>query len=98
MVCGQCPPYKILLDRIYPAGRNQGLIDFKIVCRLPTQVQVNLGVCVLTSSDFETIRDACNRLLVYKDFGLDRLCLLRHGDLRGCLKSFICAIVGDESP
>jgi hypothetical protein len=69
------------LDRIYPAGRNQGLIDFKIVCRLPTQVQVNLGVCVLTSSDFETISDACNRLLVYKDFGLDRLCLLRHGDL-----------------
>lgn len=69
------------LDRIYPAGRNQGLIDFKIVCRLPTQVQVNLGVCVLTSSDFATISDACNRLLVYKDFGLDRLCLLRHGDL-----------------
>jgi hypothetical protein len=69
------------LDRIYPAGRNQGLIDFKIVCRLPSQVQVNLGVCVLTSADFETISDACNRLLVYKDFGLDRLCLLRHGDL-----------------
>ncbi len=69
------------LDRIYPAGRNQGLIDFKIVCRLPTQVQVNLGVCVLTSPDFKTIRDACNRLLSYKDFGLDRLCLLRQGDL-----------------
>jgi hypothetical protein len=68
------------LDRIYPAGRNQGLIDFKIVCRLPSQVQVNLGVCVFPSPDFEVVDEACTRLLVYKDFGLDRLCLLRPGD------------------
>jgi hypothetical protein len=69
------------LDRIYPAGRNQGLIDFKIVCRLSSEIQVHLGVCVLPSPDFEVVSEACLRLLVYKDFGLDRLCLLRPGDL-----------------
>jgi hypothetical protein len=69
------------LDRIYPAGRNQGLIDFQIVCRLPNQPQLHLGVCVLTSPDLELMMEACTRLLVYKDFGLDRLCLIRYGDL-----------------
>lgn len=69
------------LDRIYPAGRNQGLIDFKIVCRLPTKIQVHLGVCVLTTPDFELATEACTRLLVYKDFRLDRLCLLRQSSL-----------------
>jgi hypothetical protein len=69
------------LDRIYPPGRNQGLIDFKLVCLLPTQVQVNLGICILPFSDSEIVSEACTRLLVYKDFGLDRLCLLRQSDL-----------------
>lgn len=69
------------LDRIYPAGRNQGLIDFKLVCRLATGTQVDLGVCVLPFPDRDLVRDACNRLLVYKDFGLDRLCLIRQSDL-----------------
>ncbi len=69
------------LDRIYPARRNQGLIDFKIICRLASGRQVNLGVCVLTSPDLMFVNEACLRLLVYKDFGLDRLCLLRPGDL-----------------
>ncbi len=69
------------LDRIYPPGRNQGLIDFKLVCRLPTQAQVQLGICVLPFIDAEVVSTACTKLLVYKDFGLDRLCLLRQSDL-----------------
>jgi hypothetical protein len=69
------------LDRIYPPGRNQGLIDFKLVCRLPTQAQVQLGICILPFADAEVVRTACTKLLVYKDFGLDRLCLLRQSDL-----------------
>ena len=70
------------LDRIYPIKRNQGLIDFKLVCRqLPSQMEICLGVCVLTSLDLPVVRDAYNSLLVYKDFGLDRLCILRPGDL-----------------
>ncbi len=69
------------LDRIYPPGRNQGLIDFNLICRLPSQVSINLGICILPSPDFEIVSEACTRLLVYKDFGLDRLCLLRPRDL-----------------
>jgi hypothetical protein len=69
------------LDRIYPAKRNQGTIDFKIVCRLPTKIQVHLGVCVLTTPDFELATEICTQLLVYKDFRLDRLCLLRQSSL-----------------
>jgi hypothetical protein len=69
------------LDRIYPAKRNQGTIDFKIVCRLQTKIQVHLGICVLTTTDFEVATEICTRLLVYKDFRLDRLCLLRQSNL-----------------
>lgn len=69
------------LDRIHPNKRNQGLIDFKLVCRLSTGTQVDLGVCVLPFSDLKLVRSACIRLLVYKDFGLDRLCLIRQSDL-----------------
>jgi hypothetical protein len=69
------------LDRIYPPGRNQGLIDFKLVCRLPTQAQVQLGICILPFVDAQVVSTACTKLLVYKDFGLDRLCLIRQSDL-----------------
>jgi hypothetical protein len=69
------------LDRIYPPSRNQGLIDFKLVCRLANQAQVQLGICILPFADAEIVRTACTKLLVYKDFGLDRLCLLRQSDL-----------------
>jgi hypothetical protein len=70
------------LDRIYPAGRNQGLIDFKLVCRSPSsQIPIHLGICVLASPDLAVVNEACMRLLVYKDFGLDRLCLIRPGDV-----------------
>jgi hypothetical protein len=69
------------LDRIYPPGRNHGLIDFKLVCRLPTQAQVQIGICILPFTDPQIVSEACTKLLVYKDFGLDRLCLLRQSDL-----------------
>jgi hypothetical protein len=89
------------LDRIYPPGRNQGLIDFKLVCRLPTQVQVQLGICVLPFVDAEVVSIACTKLLVYKDFGLDRLCLLRQSDLMtnvrqlpACLPKLLSADIG----
>ncbi len=69
------------IDRIYPPGRNQGLIDFKVVCLVPDRDRVYLGVCVLPFTDPKLLAEACTRLLVYKDFGLDRLCLLRQSDL-----------------
>jgi hypothetical protein len=69
------------LDRIYPPGRNQGLIDFKLVCLLPSQVRVSIGICILPFTDAAIVSEACTKLLVYKDFGLDRLCLLRQSDL-----------------
>jgi hypothetical protein len=89
------------IDRIYPPGRNRGLIDFKLVCRLETGTQVDLGVCVLPFSDLELVNEACTRLLVYKDFGLDRLCLLRQSDLMTdvrqlptCLPKLLSADIG----
>jgi hypothetical protein len=69
------------IDRIYPSGRNQGLIDFKLVCRLSSEIQVNLGICVLPDFDLKVINAACNRLLIYKDFGLDRLCVIGQSKL-----------------
>ncbi len=69
------------LDRIYPATRNRGLIDFKLVCCLPNQVRVHLGICILPFTDPAMVNEACTKLLVYKDFGLDRLCLIRQSDL-----------------
>jgi hypothetical protein len=68
------------IDRITPAGRNQGLIDFSVVCSYADR-QVNLGICILPFAEIDLVKEACTRLLVYKDFGLDRLCLLRQSDL-----------------
>jgi hypothetical protein len=91
------------LDRIYPAGRNQGLIDFKLVCLLPTQVRVNVGICILPFLDPIVVSEACTKLLVYKDFGLDRLCLLRQSDLMtnvrqlpACLPKLLSADIGGD--
>ena len=69
------------LDRMLPTGRNQGLIDFKLICRPVDRPQVQLGICVLPFLALQRVDEACNRLLVYKDFGCDRLCLLRQGHL-----------------
>ncbi len=89
------------LDRIYPPARNQGLIDFKLVCRLPNQAQVQLGVCILPFTDQKIVSEACTKLLVYKDFGLDRLCLIRQSDLMNnvrqlpaCLPKLLSANIG----
>jgi hypothetical protein len=69
------------LDRIPPNGRNQGLIDFKLVCRPVDREPVHLGICVLPFLDLARVEAACNLLLVYKDFGCDRLCLIRQSHL-----------------
>ncbi|WP_373547629.1 hypothetical protein [Chamaesiphon sp.] len=72
----------VRLDRIYPSGRNQGLIDFKLVCLPADRNPVELGICVLPFLDIEVVNEAYMRLLVYKDFGIDLLCLIRPGDLK----------------
>ena len=89
------------LDRIHSPGRNQGLIDFSVVCRLASQAQVQLGICVLPFADAAVVSAACTKLLVYKDFGLDRLCLLRQSDLMtnvrqlpACLPKLLSADIG----
>ncbi len=69
------------LGRIYPPGRNQGAIDFKLVCGVYADTQVHLGICILPFTDLGLVSEICTRLLVYKDFGLDRLCLIRPSDL-----------------
>lgn len=91
------------LERIYPAGRNHGLIDFKLVCRLATGTQVEVGVCVLPFPDLNLVNEACTRLLVYKDFGLDRLCLIRQSDLMtnirllpACLPKLLSTDIGGK--
>jgi hypothetical protein len=82
------------LDRIYPPSRNQGLIDFKLICRLPSQRQVHVGICVLPFTDTELVSEACIKLLGYKDFGLDRLCLLRQSDLMTNVKQLPSTDIG----
>jgi hypothetical protein len=89
------------LDRLPATGRDRGLIDFKLICRLPDRQQLHLGICVLPFSDLDVVNEACNLLLVYKDFGLDRLCLLRQGNLMTdvtqvpiCLPKLLSADIG----
>ena len=74
------------LDRIYPSGRNQGLIDFKLVCLPAERNPVELGICVLPFLALEVVNEAYMRLLVSKDFGIDLLCLIRPGDLKTNLR------------
>jgi hypothetical protein len=69
------------IEKIYPPTLNQGLIDFKLSCCRADLMQVQLGICVLPFTSPSLVNAACNRLLVYKDFGLDRLCLLCPSDL-----------------
>jgi hypothetical protein len=52
------------LDRIAPTARNQGLIDFKLICRPIDRPQIHLGICVLPFLDPERVEEACNLLLV----------------------------------
>jgi hypothetical protein len=90
------------VSRIQPPRRNQGLIDFQVTFRrLASQVQVHVGICVLTNPDLTVAIEDCRRLLVYKDFGLDRLCIIRQGDfmtnisqLRGCFAKLLSPDIG----
>jgi hypothetical protein len=89
------------IGRIQPPRRNQGLIDFKVTFRLATEVQVHVGICILTSPDLTIAIEECRQLLVYKDFGLDRLCIIRQGDfmtniaqLRGCFAKLLSPDIG----
>jgi hypothetical protein len=89
------------IGRIQPPRRNQGLIDFKLTFRLATEIQVHVGICILTNPDLTISIEECRRLLVYKDFGLDRLCLIRQGDfmtnitqLRGCFSKLLSPDIG----
>jgi hypothetical protein len=89
------------VGRILPPSRNQGLIDFKVTFRLVTEVQVHVGICILTNPDLTISIEECRRLLVYKDFGLDRVCIIRPGDfmtnisqLRGCLAKLLSPDIG----
>jgi hypothetical protein len=89
------------IGRILPPRRNQGLIDFQVTLRLASDVQVHVGICVLTNPDLTIAIEECRRLLVYKDFGLDRLCIIRQGDLttnisqlRGCFSKLLSPDIG----
>jgi hypothetical protein len=68
------------LKKVEPAQFNQGLIDFQMLCSLDGG-EINTGVVVLQETDPTEVCAALNRLLSYKDFGLNRLCILRSAEL-----------------
>jgi hypothetical protein len=68
------------LSRVEPAQFNQNLIDFQIRCSIDGGA-MNMGVAVLQERNSQEICQLLNRLLVYKDFGLNRLCILRSAEL-----------------
>ena len=62
--------------KVEPAQFNQGLIDFQLLCSIE-QTAINVGIVVLTEPSASEVCTALNRLFSYKDFGLNRLCILR---------------------
>jgi hypothetical protein len=68
------------LLRIEPAKFNQNLIDFQVRCSIDGGA-INVGVAVLQERNSQEVCQLLNRLLVYKDFGLNRLCILRSAEL-----------------
>jgi hypothetical protein len=68
------------LSRVEPAQFNQNLIDFQMRCSIDGGA-MNMGVAVLQERNSQEICQLLNRLLVYKDFGLNRLCILRSAEL-----------------
>jgi hypothetical protein len=48
------------LERLPPTGRDRGLIDFKLICRLRDLSQVHLGICVLPFADREVVNEVTN--------------------------------------
>jgi hypothetical protein len=68
------------LSRVEPAQFNQNLLDFQIRCSIDGGA-MNMGVAVLQERNSQEVCQLLNRLLVYKDFGLNRLCILRSAEL-----------------
>jgi hypothetical protein len=68
------------LARVEPAQFNQNLIDFQIRCSIDGGA-MSMGVAVLQERNSQEVCQLLNRLLVYKDFGLNRLCILRSAEL-----------------
>lgn len=69
------------LSRVEPAQFNQNLIDFQISCLIADGGTMTMGVAVLQERNSQEVCQLLNRLLVYKDFGLNRLCILRSAEL-----------------
>ncbi len=69
------------LSRVEPAQFNQNLIDFQMRCSIADGGSMNMGVAVLQERNSQEVCQSLNRLLVYKDFGLNRLCILRSAEL-----------------
>jgi hypothetical protein len=68
------------LSRVEPAQFNQNLIDFQMRCSIDGGA-MNVGVAVLQERNSQEVCQLLNRLLVYKDFDLNRLCILRSAEL-----------------
>jgi hypothetical protein len=68
------------LSRVEPVQFNQNLIDFQMCCSIEGGA-MNVGVAVLQERNSQEVCQLLNRLLVYKDFGLNRLCILRSAEL-----------------
>ncbi len=67
------------LSRVEPVQFNQNLIDFQMRCSIDGGA-MNVGVAVLQERNSQEVCQLLNRLLVYKDFGLNRLCILRSAE------------------
>jgi hypothetical protein len=68
------------LKKVEPAQFNQGLIDFQLLCSIDGGA-INIGIVVLQEPEASEVCAALNRLFSYKDFGLNRLCILRSAEL-----------------
>ncbi len=68
------------LNKVEPAQFNQGLIDFQLLCSIDGGA-INVGLVVLQETEAGEVCAALNRLFSYKDFGLNRLCILRSAEL-----------------
>ena len=68
------------LKKVEPAQFNQGLIDFQLLCSIDGMA-TNVGIMVLVESSNSDLCTDLNRLFSYKDFGLNRLCILRPATL-----------------
>jgi hypothetical protein len=78
----------IAVEPVERTVRNQGSIDFKVILQSAEDRQTHLGICVLQSRDPDFVTDRLNLLLSYKDFGCDRLCVLRSKELNATTPQF----------